>query len=218
MFPVTNMEEDYLLPRIASENDPLKVAVLISGSGSGLRSLLKHQEKSKTHKTNLILTDNSDAFGLIYAEKYNIASKIITLSNISNLETQRLIHEDLINKELIKFNIELVVLNGYMRILTSSFVDKWKGRIINIHPSLLPRFPGSNAHRDVIKSGVKESGCTVHLVDNGVDTGHILAQKKVTVQKEDTIKTLQEKIKKIEHRLYPQVIDDISIGKYHSKS
>ena len=105
-----------------------------------------------------------------------------------------------------------------MRILTPEFVVKWKGRIVNIHPSLLPKFPGANAHRDAIKAKVTVSGCTVHLVDSGVDTGHILAQKEIQVLPEDNIKTLQEKIKKIEHELYPEVLDLLSIGKYHSKS
>jgi folate-dependent phosphoribosylglycinamide formyltransferase PurN len=105
-----------------------------------------------------------------------------------------------------------------MRILTPSFVAKWKGRIINIHPSLLPNFPGANAHRDVIKAGVKLSGCTVHLVDSGVDTGMILEQIEVEVLPEETIQSLQNKIKKIEHELYPKVLDSLSKGLYHSIS
>ena len=105
-----------------------------------------------------------------------------------------------------------------MRILTHSFVTKWKGRIINIHPSLLPNFPGANAHRDAINAGVKLSGCTVHLVDSGVDTGRILEQIEVEVSPGETIQTLQNKIKKIEHKLYPRVIDSLSEGLYHSKS
>ena len=105
-----------------------------------------------------------------------------------------------------------------MRILTPSFVAKWKGRIINIHPSLLPDFHGANAHRDVIKAGVKLSGCTVHLVDSGVDTGRILEQREIEVLPEETTQTLQNKIKKIEHELYPKVLDLLSEGFYHSIS
>ena len=116
-------------------------------------------------------------------------------------------HEGLINIELINSEIELIVLSGYMRIFTPSFVAKWKGRIINIHPSLLPDFPGAHAHRDVIRSGVKISGCTVHLVDSEVDTGMILAQREVKIIPGETIQTLQNKIKKIEHEIYPQTLD-----------
>ncbi|MBT4391391.1 MAG: phosphoribosylglycinamide formyltransferase [Euryarchaeota archaeon] len=217
-FAVVFVEVEYILPRIASLANPLRVAVLISGTGAGLNSLLEHQKTSRTHSTKLILSNNNDAYGLIYGNKYNIKCKVIPLPHSSNKDLQRTMHEDLINQELINSNIELIVLNGYMRILTPSFVSKWKGRIINIHPSLLPKFPGAHAHRDVIKAKVSESGCTVHLVDDGVDTGYILAQEKVSVNSLDNIKSLQEKIKKVEHRLYPKVIDDISIGKYHIKS
>ncbi len=212
------MDVEYILPRIASLANPLRVAVLISGTGAGLNALLEHQQTSRTHSTKLILSENNDAYGLIYANKYDIRCKVIPLPNSSNKDLQRTMHEDLINQELTNYNIELIVLNGYMRILTPTFVSKWKGRIINIHPSLLPKFPGANAHRDVIKAKVTESGCTIHLVDDGVDTGYILAQEKVSINSLDNIRSLQEKIKKVEHRLYPKVIDDLSIGKYHIKS
>ena len=94
-----------------------------------------------------------------------------------------------------------------MRILTSNFVSKWKGRIINIHPSLLPKYPGAHAHRDALADGAKITGCTVHLVDEGVDTGQIIAQEEVAILEGDTIEKLQDRVKKVEHRLYPKVLD-----------
>ena len=212
------MEGAYILPRIASLDKPLRLAILISGSGSGLEALLNYQDTPRLHDTKLIISDNHNAKGLKYGYKKNINTKIISLPEITDKIEQRILHEELIHIELIKSKIELIVLSGYMRILTPSFVAKWKGRIINIHPSLLPDFPGANAHRDVIKAGVKLSGCTVHLVDSGVDTGIILEQREVEVLPEETIQTLQNKIKKIEHELYPKVLDSLSEGFYHSIS
>ena len=212
------MERPYILPRIASPDKPLKIAVLISGSGSGLKALLNYQETPRSHITKLIISDNDDAKGLKYGYEKNINTKSIPLPDVSDKKKQRILHEGLIHIELIKSKIELIVLSGYMRILTPSFVTKWKGRIINIHPSLLPDFPGAHAHRDAINAGVKLSGCTVHLVDSGVDTGMILEQREVEILSEETIQTLQNKIKKIEHELYPRVLDSLSEGLYHSKS
>ena len=114
-----------------------------------------------------------------------------------------------------KYNIEAVILSGYMRILSPLFVRAWKGRLLNIHPSLLPRYPGAHAHRDALADGATVSGCTVHLVDEGVDTGQILAQREVPVLPDDDEHTLSERIKAIEHELYPQVIDAFTTGKFN---
>ena len=108
--------------------------------------------------------------------------------------------------------MELVVLSGYMRILTPSFVGKWKGRLVNVHPSLLPDFPGAHAHRDALSAGANITGCTVHLVDEGVDTGPILAQREVPVMADDDVTSLQERVKIAEHILYPEVIDLLCTG------
>ena len=209
------MEKPYIFPRRASIDKPLRIAVLISGSGSGLNALLNYQQDPRAHITKLIISDNINAKGLKYGYDNNIATKSIPLPDISDKNRQRILHEGLINIELINSEIELIVLSGYMRIFTPSFVAKWKGRIINIHPSLLPDFPGAHAHRDVIRSGVKISGCTVHLVDFGVDTGMILAQKEVEIISGETVQTLQDKIKKIEHEIYPKVLDLLCEGQYH---
>ena len=125
---------------------------------------------------------------------------------------RRVAHERLVNAELEAADVELVVLSGYMRILTPWFVRRWKGRLINIHPSLLPDFPGAHAHRDALAAGVSVTGCTVHLVDEGVDSGPILAQREIEVSPDDDEEALQERVKGVEHLLYPDVLDRLCSG------
>jgi phosphoribosylglycinamide formyltransferase-1 len=108
-----------------------------------------------------------------------------------------------------EYEVELILLSGYMRLVSASFVDRWAPRIINIHPSLLPAFPGTHAHRDVLAAGVEVSGCTVHYVDAGMDSGEILGQRKVPVFSDDDEASLAERVKIEEHQLYPEVIDRI---------
>ena len=116
--------------------------------------------------------------------------------------------------EILKSNqIEIVVLAGFMRILSKQFISEYKNKIINIHPSLLPKFPGANAHRDAIEAKAKISGCTVHFVDEGVDTGPIIMQESVSVDEDDDEHTLAEKILPIEHKIYPKVLDLITSNK-----
>ena len=199
----------YTRPRQGSISSPLRIAVLISGGGSGLLALLNYQRsKPVTHITKLIISDNENAKGLQYGNDFQISTMAINLPSSSDRIQQRILHEDIIHERLIESNIELIVLNGYMRILTPEFVKKWKGRLINIHPSLLPKYPGANAQRDALDDGAKITGCTVHLVDEGVDTGEILAQSEVPIFDGDTIEILQERVKKSEHLLYPKVLDD----------
>ena len=202
------MSEPYIRPRKGSIKKPLRIAVLISGSGSGLLALLNHQQSNQSpHSIKLIISDNANAGGLRYGEDFGIPAVAISLPDLSDKHQQRIMHENLIHDMLIDSNIELVILSGYMRILTSTFVSKWKGRLINIHPSLLPKYPGAHAHRDALADGAKITGCTVHLVDEGVDTGQILAQEEVEILDGDTIEILQERVKKLEHQLYPKILD-----------
>ena len=148
---------EFQLPRVSTPDNPLRLAVFISGSGSGMAALISHQQSSScSHSTELVLSNIKGVRGLELAENFGISTEVVEL--MSGMERTR--HEDLIHEILEKFEIEAIILSGYMRILSSSFIEKWEGRILNIHPSLLPDFPGAHAHRDALKAGVKKSGCT----------------------------------------------------------
>ena len=208
------MEGGYVLPRVGTVDDPLRLAVLISGGGSGLAALLTHQEvAARLHRTVLVVADGV-AGGLEHGRGLGIPSKTISLPNVSDKVEQRLAHEALVLDELEAAEIECVVLSGYMRILTPSFVKRWKGRLVNIHPSLLPKYPGAHAHRDALADGAKVSGCTVHLVNEGVDSGYILAAEEVPVLDGDSEEDLQERVKKVEQILYPKVLDQLAAGAF----
>ena len=209
-----DMSLPYTLSRVGSKIDPLRIAVFISGGGSGLDALLKFQtEIPRSHQTVLVISEDPNAGGQIFCEQNDVTFVGIRLPNIPEKSLQRLTHEEQIEVKLAEYNVELIVLSGYMRILTPSFVKKWKGRLVNIHPSLLPKYPGAHAHRDALADSATVSGCTVHLVDEGVDEGLILASEAVEVLPNDTISDLQNRIKIIEHKLYPQIIDDLCSGK-----
>jgi len=160
----------------------------------------------------LVLADKADAGGLQHGRDAGITSIGVPLPMQVEKPDRRVAHEQLVHSELEAADVELVVLSGYMRILTPWFVRRWKGRLVNIHPSLLPNFPGAHAHRDALAAGVNVTGCTVHLVDEGVDSGPILAQMKVEVRPDDDEEALQERVKRMEHVLYPDVLDRLCSG------
>lgn len=202
--------------RVGTPEDPMRLAVLISGSGSGMEALLHHVEESETscHITALVLSDRLGAKGLLIAENHGIENFAISLPNsIIDLNSKRLKHEELIEEKLSSHNIEAIILSGYMRLLSPNFVSRWEGRILNIHPSLLPKHPGAHAHQDVLSAGDSISGCTVHFVDAGMDTGAIISQSQVPVFPDDSIESLQERVKVVEHQIYPLAIDDFAEGK-----
>ena len=211
------MPEIWTLPRKGTVGEPLRLAILISGSGSGMEALIRHQQtKDCLHVTNVVISDRIDAGGLAKAESLGVTAVAIPLPDIEDRDERRIAHEKEVNEVLVDHGVEVVVLSGYMRLLTPSFVAPWAGRILNIHPSLLPDFPGAHAHRDVIAAGVSKSGCTVHFVDSGMDTGPIIDQAEVDVGPDDDEGTLAEKVKRLEHVLYPSVIDKISAGRIES--
>ena len=211
------MAEQWVLPRIGTTEEPLRICTFISGSGSGMEALLNYQIQNNTiHQTILVISDRPEAEGLQKAKSLGCKSITVPLPDVEDKSQRRRLHENAINKILIENEVELIVLSGYMRILTSDFVKPWAGRILNIHPSLLPDFPGAHAHRDVISAGVKKSGCTVHFVDSGMDTGPIIAQKEVEVLADDNESSLGERIKTEEHKLYPKVIDQLAAGEIES--
>ena len=215
--PRSSMAEYWRLPRVGTAEDPLRLAVFISGSGSGMEALLKHQQAPGCkHTTTVVISDKPNVSGLNKAENLGVTAVVVPLPDVSDKAERRLFHEQEIGEVLADYGAETIILSGYMRILTPSFVEQWAGRILNIHPSLLPDFPGAHAHRDAIAAGVSKSGCTVHFVDSGMDTGPIIMQREVEVYPADDEESLAEKVKKQEHILYPIVIDMLSSGEIKS--
>ncbi len=201
--------------RVASADDPLRCAILISGSGSGMQAMLEHQQNPDCmHITAVVVSNKSGVKGIERAENLHVPTVVIEASLDLEGDERRISHELEIEQVLLDYEVELVILSGYMRLLSPQFVARWEGKILNIHPSLLPDFPGAHAHRDVIASGANKSGCTVHYVDAGMDTGEIIAQCEVEVFPEDTEETLAARVKQFEHILYPMVVDAIASGDF----
>ena len=179
------------------------IAVFISGTGSNLKNLIKFSlKKNSKFKINLIISSNPKAKGLSYAKKYKIKKKIINYSITSVAEKKILIN-------LKKNKINFICLAGFMKILSKQFIDRFKGKIINIHPSLLPKYKGLNTHQRAIDNCDKYSGCTIHYVSSKVDSGKIILTKKVKIFKNDTADKLSSRILKQEHLLYPKALSKI---------
>ena len=178
----------------------INTAVFISGSGSNLNSIIKNSlKKNFPIKISLVISNNKNAYGINYAKNNKIKFKIINSKKMINFENKTLII-------LKKNNIKLICLAGFMKILSDKFIKNFKYKILNIHPSLLPKYKGLNTHKRVLKNKEKFSGCTVHYVTNKLDSGRVILQKKVRIIKADNEKTLRKKILKIEHLLYPKAI------------
>lgn len=186
----------------------VNIGVLISGSGTNLQSLIDNIEKGNIDgKIKIVISNRKNAYGLTRAEKAGIEALYINpLDFLTEEEYNKRIIEELENR-----NIELVVLAGYLKILSKEFIEKYKERIINIHPSLLPDFGGEGyygrkVHKAVLESGVKTTGATVHFVDEGTDTGKILLQDTIEIREEDTVESLQARVLQIEHRLLVEAV------------
>ena len=175
-------------------------AVLISGRGSNLRSLIKYSKTKKSLiKIVLVVSNNFSAKGLNYANKSKIKNVFIKYSTRKSFEDRLL-------KLLKRYNVDLICLAGFMKILSGSFIRKFYKPILNIHPSLLPKYKGLNTHKKAIRNKDKYSGATVHIVNEKLDSGKIILQKRVKILKSDSGKSLEKKILKIEHKIYPKAI------------
>lgn len=185
----------------------LKLAILISGRGSNLRSILQAIATRTLIGTDakVVISNNPQARGIAVAKQFNIATEILSPSGLRGWSyDKRLV--SLLEKYDVSPSNGLVCLAGYMRVLSPEFVAKYKMRIINVHPSLLPAFPGLHAQKQALEYGVKVSGCTIHFVDEKVDSGSILLQRSVRVLDSDSEETLSKRILAQEHKLYPQAI------------
>jgi phosphoribosylglycinamide formyltransferase-1 len=180
-------------------SNKINIAVFISGTGSNLKSLIKFSKLKKSPIIiKMIISNNHKAKGLKYANIYKIKKKVFNFKN--TLSEKKVINE------LKKNDIQLICLAGFMKILSKSFIKNFKGKILNIHPSLLPKYKGLNTHEKAIRNKDEYSGCTVHFVNSRLDSGKIINQKKVRIRKLDTPKTLAKRILIQEHKLYPAAI------------
>ena len=178
----------------------IKTVVFISGKGSNLKSLIKFSKLKKSPITiEMIISNNKKSKGLVFAKIYKIKKKVFDFDNQTKAE------KNILNI-LKKKNIDLICLAGFMKILSKNFINNFKGQILNIHPSLLPKYKGLNTHERAIKNKDIYSGCTVHFVTPKLDSGKIIYQRKVKISKKDTPKTLANKILVQEHKLYPKAI------------
>ncbi len=185
---------------LSTGTNKIKTAVFISGTGSNLKSLVKFSKLKKSPiSINLIITNSKLAKGLKYGGIFKIKKKIINFKN-KNIAEKKILNEIKKNK------IELICLAGFMKILSNKFIKSFKGKILNIHPSLLPKYKGLNTHKRAIENKDKYSGCTVHFVNAKLDSGKIILQKKVNINKKDTPDTLAKRILAQEHKLYPKAI------------
>jgi len=184
---------------LSTGSNKIKIAIFISGTGSNLKSLIKFSKRKKSPIfIKMIVSNNYEAKGLQYSKIYKIKKKVFDFKNA--------LSEKKIINELKKNNIDLICLAGFMKILSKSFIKNFKGKILNIHPSLLPKYKGLNTHEKAIKNKDKYSGCTVHFVNSRIDSGKIINQKKVRISKYDTPSTLAKKVLIQEHKLYPAAI------------
>lgn len=199
----------FLRSNFPSQQKKARVAVLISGTGSNLQALIDstRDPKSSSHIV-LVISNKAAVAGLDRAERAGIPTRVIN----HKLYKSRVEFDNAVDHILEEFSVDIVCLAGFMRILSGQFVRKWDGKILNIHPSLLPSFKGSNAHEQVLEAGVTITGCTVHFVAEDVDAGQIILQEAVPVQRDDTVATLSERVKAAEHKIFPAALQLVASG------
>lgn len=188
----------------------LIIGVLVSGSGSNLQSIIDNIEANRLEAAiGIVISNAADAYALERARKHGIETAVVD----HRLYATRRAFEDVLIGTLREASVELVVMAGFMRVLSDHFLGAFPMRVMNIHPALLPSFKGMDAQRQAFEYGVKFSGCTVHFADNGVDTGPIIIQSVVPLLPDDTLETLRNRILAEEHRLYPQAIQFFAEGR-----
>ena len=181
----------------------IKCAVFISGTGSNLKSLIQFTKKKYSPiSIDLIISDNPKAKGLKFGKIFKISNKVFSYKN--KMGAEKKIISEIKNKK-----IKLICLAGFMKILSIDFIKSFNGKILNIHPSLLPKYKGLNTHQRAISNSEKYSGCTVHFVNSRLDSGKIILQKKVKINSSETAKSLEKKILTHEHKLYPKAINKV---------
>ena len=180
----------------------MRIAVLVSGNGSNLQALIDAQHgKQLSGQIVGVLSNKAEAYALRRAEDANIATAVISHQNFPNRES----FDVAMHQQLLAWQVDLVILAGFMRILTPEFVSQWQGKMLNIHPSLLPFYKGMNTHQRVLNTGDRLHGCTVHFVTAELDAGQSIAQSVIQVSLQDTAESLAQRVHELEHFIYPQV-------------
>lgn len=183
----------------------MRIAVLVSGNGSNLQALI---DANLSGQIIGVLSNKANAYALQRAEKANIATAVISHKDYPDRES----FDDAMHQQLLSWEVDLVILAGFMRILTPNFVSKWQGKMLNIHPSLLPVYKGINTHQRVLNTGDRLHGCTVHFVTAELDAGQSIAQSAIQVSLHDTVDSLAQRVHKLEHFIYPQVAEWLCNG------
>ncbi len=205
----------------------INIGVLASTKATDLQAVIDAIEaKQLDAKISIVISDKEDAYALERAKKHNIEGVFIDakaedIMAIEDKEERREAFDKKVSEELEKHNVELILAIGYMRIISQWFVDKYRNKIMNIHPSLLPEFAGGmdkDVHAEVLKSGIKETGCTLHFVTEDVDKGPIILQKKVSIEENETVETLKEKVQKAEQEVILRAIKLYEQGKLEVKN
>lgn len=182
------------------------VAVFASGNGSNFQNLVEY--KSEIYRVKILIVDRKNAYAIERGKKLGIETVYVNIKKFENKE----FYEKNIIEILEKKEIKFIILGGYMKIISPVLLNKFRNKIINIHPSYLPSFPGKSAIEDVYKKGEKETGVTIHFVDEGIDTGKIIYQEKIKINIKWTLEELENEIHRVEHRIYPKVIEKIVGG------
>lgn len=183
----------------------MKIAVLVSGNGSNLQALI---DANLSGQIVGVLSNKTDAYALERAQNANIATAVISHKDFPS----RADFDEAMHQQLMAWQADIVILAGFMRILTANFVDKWQGKMLNIHPSLLPAYKGVNTHQRVLNTGDRLHGCTVHFVTSELDAGQAIAQSAIEVKEHDNVTSLAERVHKLEHFIYPQVAEWLCNG------
>ena len=182
------------------------LVILLSGNGSNLQAIIDAIALNKLDATiQCVLSNNADAFGLIRAKTHHIETRTVLAMPDESRES----YDRRLSNVIDAYSAKYVILAGFMRILTASFVQKYQGQLINIHPSLLPKYPGLKTHEKVLANGEQQHGCTVHYVTEEVDGGPIIAQSTLTVNAGESVESLKKRVHRLEHSLYPRVIQQL---------
>lgn len=187
--------------------DPLRIVILLSGHGSNCQAIIDAIAAGQCYaQIAAVISDKADAYGLQRAQKSGIETAAVLRCDFASRDA----YDHALANIVASYDPELIVLSGFMRILSAAFVDRFPQQIINIHPSLLPNYPGLDTYARVLAAGDKQQGTSVHFVTRDLDAGPLIAQRSFAVRDDDTVETLKQRTQAIEHQLYPQVIDRLA--------